>query len=362
METVRIQQEHAMQQVHVDNLRGNEVLGMPVVSSGNVILISEGTVLSEEYIKKLRELDIQDVYIRKNGADENRVYSIDETYSESKRNIENVLEKHIYKHNSDLQKVAVEAVRIMDSVIEKPEVVNGLTEIRNISTDMYSHCINVCSMSTILAIRLKMTETQVHDIAMGAILHDIGLKYIRVPYINVDVEDMSPKNQMEYKKHTIYGYSALQDETWLSDTAKDIILMHHEREDGNGYPFQNSRFRVSQEVKLVAVCDDFDAMISGIGRRKMKIYEAIEYIKVNAGIIYERSVASKLLKTMAVYPVGTRVLTSDGEIGVVEKQNSEAPERPVIKILKGADGHDYEKPDFKDLMKILTLFIVDTID
>ena len=44
-----------MQQVHVDNLRGNEVLGMPVVSSGNVILISEGTVLSEEYIKKLKE-------------------------------------------------------------------------------------------------------------------------------------------------------------------------------------------------------------------------------------------------------------------------------------------------------------------
>ena len=79
METVRIQQEHAMQQVHVDNLRGNEVLGMPVVSSGNVILISEGTVLSEEYIKKLRELDIQDVYIRNNRADENRVYSIDET-------------------------------------------------------------------------------------------------------------------------------------------------------------------------------------------------------------------------------------------------------------------------------------------
>ena len=47
METVRIQQEHAMQQVHVDNLRGNEVLGMPVVSSGNVILISEGTNISK---------------------------------------------------------------------------------------------------------------------------------------------------------------------------------------------------------------------------------------------------------------------------------------------------------------------------
>ena len=224
------------------------------------------------------------------------------------------------------------------------------------------HFIKVHSFARLIGKQEKLSDEMMKALETAAILHDIGLKYIKVPYINVDVEDMSPKNQMEYKKHTIYGYSALQDETWLSDTAKDIILMHHEREDGNGYPFQNSRFRVSQEVKLVAVCDDFDAMISGIGRRKMKIYEAIEYIKVNAGIIYERSVASKLLKTMAVYPVGTRVLTSDGEIGVVEKQNSEAPERPVIKILKGADGHDYEKPDFKDLMKILTLFIVDTID
>lgn len=353
-----------MRYIHIDNLKGTEVLGMPVISSSDVILIPEGTVLNNVYIQKLRELDIDSVYIRENDADEkkNAVFTIDETYEESKKNIERVLEKHIYKHNDDLKKVAVEAVKIMDSVLEEPEVVNGLTEIRNISTDMYSHCINVCSMSTILALRLRMSEVQVHNIAMGAILHDIGLKYISVPYIDVDVEEMNDKDQIEYKQHTIYGYSAIQNEEWLSDTAKDIILRHHEQEDGNGYPFRHNGQRLRQEVKLVAVCDDFDAMISGIGRRKMKIYEAIEYIKVNAGIIYDRAVASKLLKTMAVYPVGTKVVTSEGEIGIVEKQNIDAPERPVIKVITSAVGKEYNPPVTKDLMKQLTLFIVDTVD
>lgn len=337
---------------------------MPVVSSSDVILIAEGTILNGEYIEKLKELGIDKVYIVTEEAKphDNIVYSVEETYRESKNNIEKVLEKHIYKHNEDLKKVAVEAVRIMDSVIEEPEVVNGLTEIRNISTDMYSHCINVCSMSTILALRLRMAEAQVHSIAMGAILHDIGLKYISVPYINIDVEDLSPKDQAEYKKHTIYGYTAIQNEDWLSDTSKDIILLHHERADGTGYPFHHPSSRVRQEVKLVAVCDDFDAMISGIGRKKMKIYEAIEYIKVNSGVIHDRAVVSKLLKTVAVYPVGTKVITNEGEIGIVEKQNVNSPERPIIRVITKANGTDYEVPELKNLMERLTLFIIDTVD
>lgn len=357
-----------MRCVNTDNLKGTEVLGMAVVSSSDAVLIAEGTVLNNAYIQKLRELGIRSVYIKDDDGSANKdsnkkvVFSIDDTYKESKKEIERVLEKHIYKHNDDLKKVAGEAVKIMCTVLEEPDVVNGLTEIRNISTDMYSHCINVCTMSTILALRLRMTEEQVHNIAMGAILHDIGLKYISAEYIDVDVDELNSKEQVEYKKHTIYGYSAIQEEKWLSDTAKDIILLHHEREDGNGYPFRHSGSRIRQEVKLVTVCDDFDAMISGIGRKKIKIYEAIEYIKVNAGIIYDTAVASKLLKTMAVYPVGTKVVTSEGETGIVEKQNVAAPERPVIKIISDAEGKEYSVPVMKDLMKYLTLFIVDTVD
>ena len=83
-----------------------------------------------------------------------------------------------------------------------------------------------------------MTERQVHNVALGAILHDIGLKYIRVPYENISIEDMNYRDLLEYKKHTIYGYSSVEKEEWLSDTAKEIILLHHENVKGTGFPFQ----------------------------------------------------------------------------------------------------------------------------
>lgn len=108
---------------------------------------------------------------------------------------------------------------------------NNITEIRNVSTDMYTHCINVCTLSTIMALRLKMSNKQIHNIAMGAILHDIGLRYINVPYVNVSENKMTNKDAVEYKKHTIFGYSSLQDEngflTWqrrlFSFTMKELM-------------------------------------------------------------------------------------------------------------------------------------------
>lgn len=288
------------------------------------------------------------------------IYKVDETASDSRKVIKDVLEKHIYKHNQDLKVLGKEAERIMESVLSEPEVITNMTEIRNLSTDMYTHCINVCALSTIMALRLKMSDKQVKNISIGAILHDIGLRYIKVPYMNINETYMNVKDALEYKKHTIFGYSSLQDEDWIPDIAKEIILLHHERVDGKGYPFQHKGDKIKTEVKLVSLCDDFDSLISGVGSPKLKIYEAIEYIKANQGLKYDATMTEKLLESVAVYPVGIKVITSEGETGVVVRQNHKFTDRPVIKMLKHADGTEYEDNTEKDLMECLTVFIVDT--
>jgi diadenosine tetraphosphate (Ap4A) HIT family hydrolase len=84
-----------------------------------------------------------------------------------------------------------------------------------------------------MALRLKMSDKQVKNVSMGAMLHDIGLRYIKTPYMNTNGTYMNTKDAIEYKKHTIFGYSSVQDEDWIPDIAKEIILLHHERIDGN---------------------------------------------------------------------------------------------------------------------------------
>ena len=355
-----------MKFVKVDKLKANEVIAVPVLSSSDTILMQSDTILKDEYISKLMELNIDGVYIKNENQYENSIqiqeYKVEETKTKSKEIVKSILERHIYKRSDDLKKIGEAAENILDSVISEPQVIRNITEIRNISTDMYTHCINVCSLSTIMAFRLKMSEKQIKNVAMGAMLHDIGLRYIAVPYNNIRMADMNSKDALEYKKHTVFGYSSLQQEEWLSDTVKEIILFHHERIDGSGYPFQQNGDKIKAEVKLVAVCDDFDSLISGIGNEKMKIYEAIEYIKVCAGTVYDASVTHKLLESIALYPVGIQVVTSEGEIGIVVRQNADVTDRPVLRMCRHSDGSEYTDEVEKDLMKILTLFIVDTVE
>lgn len=360
-----------MKQVSVDNLKENDILALPILSQSDAVLIHADVPLTTELIDRIRNLGTRTVYIKaeeegiltesiSDNEEERYPYKVEETAMHSRQVVKRILEKHIYKHNEELKAIVKEAQRILDSVLAEPEVVNNITEIRNVSTDMYTHCINVCALSTIMALRLKMSEKQVHNVSMGAILHDIGLRYINVPFVNINEDKMTAKDAVEYKKHTIFGYSSLQDETWLPDTAKEIILFHHERIDGSGYPFQHKGERLKPEVKLVSVCDDFDSMISGIGSEKMKIYEAIEYIKVNQGVKYDSTIAAKFLESVAAYPVGCIVYTSDGDKGVVIRQNKEAVDRPVIRMIQHADGSPYTWNTEYNLLKKLTVFIVDT--
>lgn len=398
-----------MKKVKVKSLKGNEILALPIVTDGGTVLIHADVELKPELINRAIRLGIKSLYIKdypeevinkenynhivisseddyddvyNEGQDvsdsecadvknekkteynnkyiENHIYKVEETAINSRTIIKDVLEKHIYRHNSDLKIIGEQAEKIIESVIEEPEVITNITEMRNISTDMYTHCINVCALSTIMALRLKMSEKQVRNISIGAILHDIGLRYIKVPYMNTNETYMNVKDALEYKKHTIFGYSSLQDEGWIPDIAKEIILLHHERIDGKGYPFQHKGDKIKTEVKLVSLCDDFESLISGVGSTKLKIYEAIEYIKANQGIKYDATITDKLLESVDVYPVGINVITSEGEMGVVVRQNHKFTDRPVIKMLKHADGSQYKDDVEKDLMKYLTLFIVDT--
>ncbi len=398
-----------MKKVKVKSLKGNEILALPIVTDGGTVLIHADVELKPELINRAIRLGIKSLYIKdypeevinkenynhivisseddyddvyNEGQDvsdsecadvknekkteynnkyiENHIYKVEETAINSRTIIKNVLEKHIYRHNSDLKIIGEQAEKIIESVIEEPEVITNITEMRNISTDMYTHCINVCALSTIMALRLKMSEKQVRNISIGAILHDIGLRYIKVPYMNTNETYMNVKDALEYKKHTIFGYSSLQDERWIPDIAKEIILLHHERIDGKGYPFQHKGDKIKTEVKLVSLCDDFESLISGVGSPKLKIYEAIEYIKANQGIKYDATITDKLLESVAVYPVGINVITSEGEMGVVVRQNHKFTDRPVIRMLKHADGSQYKDDVEKDLMEYLTLFIVDT--
>lgn len=354
-----------MKKCSIYDIRGGEILANPIMTSEYQILLSEGTVLQKDYIENFKELGITEVYIQE---EKNRPVKekIEKTKGEIKQKfktqVKSILEKHIYLENKDLEKLSNTASVIIDNILKEENIIEEMIEIKDRNADLYDHSLSCCVLSTILGLRLNLCHNEVHSIGVGCLLHDMGLRYISAQYNNVDVNDIPENRKAEYKKHTIYGYSSVENEKWLDTLSKNIILYHHEKSDGTGYPFH--RKNIPEAVGIVSVCDTFDEMICGIGYRRIKVYKAIEYLKSFKNVKFNGKIVDEFLKIMAAYPVGSHVLTNTGEVGVVIRQNKEFPERPVIRIVIDKNGRqvDGEKEIILNLLKENSVFIEDVIN
>ena len=344
-----------MKVCNVEDLTGIEVLARDVFTPEYQTLLSAGIQLKMEYIEKLKELQVKEVWIEENEPHARRVLILKEEVEESfKSKVKSILEKHTYRHNEELEELCHTADRIITNILEEDKVVEQIYDIKGRNSDIYEHSISICSLATVVALKMDIPKHVIHDIGVSCLLHDLGLRYLTIDYTNADLAQLSESEYAEYKKHPIYGYTALRGENWISNASKNMILYHHERLDGSGYPLKVTD--ISEECSIIQICDAFDEMICGIGCKRVKVYEAIEYLKKFKDIKFDGKIVDIFLEFTAVYPAGT----NEGEMGVVLYQNKEFPDRPVLRIIKDKDGNSVDV--IKDLVENNNIYIEEAID
>lgn len=345
-----------MKLLKLDEITGEEILARAIMTDDYQELISEGGKIKKEYIPKLQELGITEVFVKDEQINTESIVMLKkEVKSKCKEKVQEIISKHTYRHSEDMVEISKTADSIISNILEEDEVVEQIYDIRERSADIYEHSISTCTLATIVSLKLQCSLEMVHDIGVGCLLHDLGLRYVTVDYSNVDIEKMTDREIDEYKKHPIYGYSALKNEEWLSKKSKEIILCHHERMDGSGYPLHATE--ISLETKISSVCDFFDEHICGIGCDRLKVYEVVEYLKTFKAVLFDGKVVDALLDFTAVYPSGSKVITNEGETAIVIKQNRHFPERPVLQIISDKDQRILETIVVKDLLQYNNIFI-----
>jgi len=358
-----IQEGVAMRIISIDSIKGNEMLAKDIVNSYDSVLMATGTLVKKDYIKRLKELEVEYIYVEDEiSRGVNLTESMEIQIKEQcQKAVQEILQKYSYHYAAELESIKLIADEIIFDIMMEPEVIYNLSSIRNKSESTYSHSLNVCALSVILALKLKLTKSKIRDIAIGCLLHDIGFTFMSMDYQNLKIETCSEKERKEIKKHIIYGYNAIEKMSWLSATSKDIIISHHERIDGSGYPFHLKESRIKIGSKIAAVCDEFDSRVYGNLTNKMKVHDAIDYIVCQAGVMFDFNVIKAFVDSVAAYPTGALVITNQEEIGIVLRQNPQCPTRPVIRIIKDKNGKKPVEWTEKDLTKELILFIIDTI-
>ena len=343
----------------VSQLKGGEVLARAVLTESYQVLLGEGTRLQPEYIKKIRELGIEEVFVETQDSEKVEILR-EETETQFKQKVRDILEHHTYSHNQELSQLSETADSLITSILEEGEVIEQVYDIRERSSDLYEHSISICTLAVLTALKLKMDRNTVHDIGVACLLHDLGLRYLNIKYDNQPMEQLSQEERNEFMKHPVYAYSALKSEKWLSDDVKNMILYHHEQMDGSGYPLHARMLTL--ESRVLNLCDAFDEMICGIGCKRRKVYEAIEELKKYRGVRYDGRILDAFLEFTAVYPAGTFVLTNEGETALILRQNKQSPDRPVLRIVMDKDGNPVTKEVIKDLLVFTDVFIEKAVE
>ena len=265
------------------------------------------------------------------------------------RKMRTVMEKYVTVDNG-IREISETANEIVEDMFSREEVVDRVYDIRERNADLYDHSVMVASLSILTALKMNLSQWEVYDIGVGSLLHDMGLRYLSTPYQDVDVEkEFDPESLFEYKKHTLYGFSSVEKETWMSNESKKIILFHHERLDKSGFPFKQIVMPIG--VRIVAIADAFDDILCGIGTKRGNVRQALEYIRNGKDKLFEGRIVDYFLEFIAAYPVGTMVVTNKGDEAIVMEQNEHFTDRPKIKLIKDRTGKPYGDDELIDLLE-----------
>ena len=351
-----------MKNVDINNIPNNAILAKSVINDNGVILLNDGVKITPEIVSKLADNKIFSVWVKIETSEVDS-FSTEAINDDIRISVEQAIETRIhFNDDSEMKDVSEEAYHIIKSIVEDDNVIECMVEIKKKSTDIYSHMIDVSVLSVVMGLKLKLDEEQLKIIGLGALLHDIGLCDIDINIYDEEIEEAEASEKMKYRRHVIQGYELINGHNWIPDLAKLIVLSHHEREDGSGYPFHKNSARIPIEVKVVSVCDYFDEVVNGIGHRKRKVNEVVEYLRTVGTYMFDYAVVNKIITNIAWFPNGSKVITNEGDEAVVVSQNKGLPDRPVIRLLKDLEGNPYKDELTKDLTDCLTLFITDTIE
>lgn len=289
--------------ISLENAEEGMVLGRNIYSSNGTILIGKGTKLNKNYIYSLKKKGIATVYIEDDNFDDLFIDEIvaDDTKKQAMDIISDKIRNLSLAEDKNIQEVKDIINIIIDELLSKDDFIIDLVDIRAIDDYTFGHCVNVCILSLITGMCLGYDRKKLIDLGTGAILHDIGKTLIPLQILNKPSR-LEPTEYEEIKKHTVYGYEILKNVLNKKDTILDIVLSHHERFDGKGYPNGLVGEEIHEYSRIVAVADVYDALTSNrVYRRKAQNQEAIEYLYTMKHSQFDEKIVDLFVQNVALY-------------------------------------------------------------
>ncbi|MGC8765080.1 MAG: HD-GYP domain-containing protein [Brevinematia bacterium] len=320
--------------------------------NGNKV-VDKNVPLTEEKIRALKSSGIKKIkYTRekpKVRKEVSRQIISDENFSKALE-IVDFLQNSVKTEGEKAKIPAREINSVIESFISdiksNSDAYLNLLELFDANAVIFSHSINVATISMLLGISLKLEDEKIAMLGISALIHDIGKAMIPLEIINKP-DKLTEEEWKIVKTHPVRAYKIIKNDPDFPKLISASILTHHEDYSGGGYPLGINHEKISPFAQIISIADVFDAATSIKPYKKpISFDEAFNYIMENSGKKFNPAFAQVFLRDMAkkineepIYPVGSFLLLNTGEIAEVAGHRlNEYTLRPIVNIFLRFDS------------------------
>lgn len=223
------------------------------------------------------------------------------------------------------------------TVRRSPEANLLLMQMGRFKRDMSVHAVNVCVLSLVVNAVEEFTDDTI-ALGMGALLHDLG--ETRLPKnLLYRAQNLTPSERRLLEQHPALGAKLLEDCQNIPPAARRVVLEHHERIDGTGYPNRTVGADLLPLTRIVAITDLYDDMLCGRRGPAMQPIDVLRQLFTlgHAGAL-DRDLVERVIRSLGVYPVGSLVELNTGERGIVVAANRADTLKPTLRLIPSRLG------------------------
>ncbi len=307
--------------------------------TGSAPLVRRGTRIRPSMVVSLQQRGIDAIWVMDELFPDLEVQEVvrDDTANVTRRCLEDIFKtarESAAPTQAQALRLSAALKSMVDDILHNDDVVVNVAHLRTWDNYTFEHSVQVAILSVLVGKHLMMTEDQLVRLGTGAILHDVGK--VMVPQeILQKPSSLSDEEFDIVKQHARLGWDLVHDGFQsIMPTSSIVVLQHHERLDGSGYPSGLKGEEIYVFSRVVAAADVFDAVRAE--RRYRPLHaprRVLQIMQEEAGPKLDAAAVQALLGHVAIIPVGEIVRLTNGLLGAVTGLNAGEPLQPRVTVV-----------------------------
>jgi HD-GYP domain-containing protein (c-di-GMP phosphodiesterase class II) len=281
---------------------------------------------------------------------ESEINAATNAFAKTQELLHNVVQDIRAGNNMRVEVVESVIEDMVDSMVRNPDAMMWVARLREQDTMTYDHGLSVAINLVAFGRHLGFPREQLSQLGVVGLLLDIGKIRVSREILEKNTQ-LTPAEFAEMKSHVTHSIDILNQTANVNPDVMEGVAQHHERMDGSGYPFGLAGNGISIFGKMAAIADTYAAITKKRPYAEpASPHDALQMLSNWGGTQFQSDMVEHFIQSIGVFPVGSLVELSTGEVAVVVTHNKQKRLRPKVLIVTEEDKILRKHPTIKDLI------------